>query len=200
VSEIAELAKAIFDGYAAMSPPHLPPDRWSALQVRLHRWEITTYGLATFDDVVHGVVEEWCRESNEAVGHEALVDAIADTMIFCIQACTHWRLDFGVIFGEARPRAARLSRDGAETSAAIGVGMLAEVARKTRQQFRGGWSNDRARAQVAEAVGRLVAGCAYHCEEDAYADTREPLDALIFRVAEHVMKRVNPARVEEVPR
>lgn len=104
-------ARNAFDQYAGMGAGELPADRWSALQVELFRWQTKNFGGANLEHITLGVCEEAGELSHAVLKHAQRIrgmaapeefraaagDAIADTVIYLIQAATVLRLDFGTL-------------------------------------------------------------------------------------------------------
>ena len=67
-----EAARAAFDKYAAMDAPHLPDDPWSALQVKLTRWQTRNFGIQPAERNALGIAEELGEMS----------ESILDTVIY----------------------------------------------------------------------------------------------------------------------
>lgn len=116
-----ELARMVFDRYAALDAPTLPSvvaepgkrDRlWlSDLQVALARWQANEFGTSTHEHLALGVCEESGELAHAVLKHaqgirglgdpdayrEAAGDALADVAIYAIQLATALRLDFGAL-------------------------------------------------------------------------------------------------------
>ncbi len=101
-------ARAVFDQYAAMDAPLLPEGKWSALQVRLARWQNRNFGVPSLPEITLGVCEEAGELAHAVLKNTQRIrglaapdefraaagDAIADATIYLMQAATALRLDF----------------------------------------------------------------------------------------------------------
>ena len=106
-----QLAREVFNSYAAMDAPELPEDPQSRLQVELTRWQTKNFGGANPMQMLAGVVEEVGEIAHALLKNdqrvrgfdddekfrEAAGDAVADAVIFLQQLCTLLRLDFGTL-------------------------------------------------------------------------------------------------------
>lgn len=155
---LAEIAKDVFDGYAALDAPQLPADRWSAAQVRHHRWQAVQFGSHPATSFVLGVVEECCDEllsslegSPTETSDAATLDACADASIFATGLCTLCRLDFGTLVtaADAMPPVPL-----SEYTLMRTVGRLAHLTLKNLQRIRG-ITDEVYREGVAECVRDL---------------------------------------------
>lgn len=125
-----EKSRAHFNSYAGLDAPNLPPNFLSALQVKLYRWTQTHVPKHTLPPSVEnalGAVEEMGElfENRAMVGIGRLAhlelnisqgrrysklteeeqrakkaDAIADAVVFLMNACTASRLDFGTLVAD----------------------------------------------------------------------------------------------------
>lgn len=121
-------ARAAFDAYAGLDAPELPSDSsgspaaWLAdLQVLLARWQGRNFGGATIEQMALGMSEEVGEFAHAVLKHgqrirgmsdpeafrAAAGDAIADVVIYAIQAATCLRLDFGTLVHETAQRVMR---------------------------------------------------------------------------------------------
>ena len=120
-----ELAREAFNSYCSLDEPALPPSRFSALQVKLARWQTKMFGAQPASTNVIGINEEIGELTEAVLGlacasgrvnhavlknmqgirgfdnkekcREAISDAVADITIFIIQLCTTQRIDFETI-------------------------------------------------------------------------------------------------------
>lgn len=118
-----EKAKEVFDSYCAMDGDELPENPYSALQVKLYRWQQRNFGLASNFQLLAGITEEvgelahaMLKNSQRIRGmadpqvfREAAGDAIADQMVYQIQLCTSLRLDWWTLLSETAANV--MSRD-----------------------------------------------------------------------------------------
>jgi NTP pyrophosphatase (non-canonical NTP hydrolase) len=141
MSDEIKLAREAFDLYAAMDAPRVPSDSLgegdvilalSDLQVRLARWQVRNFGIASDLQIALGVAEEagelahaTLKRSQMIRGMEDLEayraaagDAIADIVIYAIQMSTNLRLDFGTLVEQVAERVLR--RDWKKDAAAGG--------------------------------------------------------------------------------
>jgi hypothetical protein len=180
-------ARDVFDAYAGMDTPHLPPGKWSALQVRLFRWEMRNFGYQPAVRVAAGVAEETCDELFLALAErtrpEAVVDAVGDAMIYGTQVATSFRLDFGTIWETAKLEAVSPRLEPHEVMA-IGAGRICHVALKSEQRIRGMDDREVARRAMANALGWLLAGARWLGEVH-----RLDIENAYFSTAEEVLKR-----------
>jgi hypothetical protein len=185
-TEIWKSAHETFEEYAAMDVPHLPADPMSALQVRLHRWQVANFGWQPSWAMVLGIAEEALDETQESSNVDELIDAIGDALIYTTQLCTDLRLDFGVLLREAKIRSPIIPVPNATGIGvmASAIGKIARAILKSEQGIRGFNDSDRIRAVVADALVGMLLWCLCRLSkpwmdvEDAYRIT-----------AEHVMTR-----------
>ena len=121
-----DLARAAFDGYAALDAPLLPIQLHPQLQVRLFRWAQANFKPWGSTENVLGVSEEMGELAEALTGlliatgrldHTMLkhmqgirgygdenhfrrqaADAVADMMIFATQLCTTLRIDMATLY------------------------------------------------------------------------------------------------------
>lgn len=104
-------ATAAFNEYAGMDAPHVPTDPFSALQVRMARWQARNFGYQPIEREVLGVSEEagelahavlkglqGIRGMDDREAYRAkAADALADIAIYSMQVATSLRIDYGTI-------------------------------------------------------------------------------------------------------
>lgn len=180
--DLCRLSHETFEQYAALNAPDLPADPISALQVRLHRWQVANFGYQPAWMMVLGIAEEALDELQCAGSTDETVDAIGDALIYATQLCTDLRLDFGVLLREAKKRIPRrpVPTFGVHASA---VGKISHAILKSSQGIRSFDDCDRLRSVIADALGILfwslcTISSPWMDIEDAYRLT-----------AEHVMAR-----------
>jgi hypothetical protein len=177
VADVYDLATARFNAYAGMDAPELPEDSLSAIQVRLHRWQVQNFGWQPSWTMVLGITEE-VSELVDAPDADKLTDAVGDIMVFSTQLCTDSRLDFGTLL---RNTEGVLEKCGPLRGLNSTVGWLSHVALKTSQRVRGFDDPVKGHCAYAQHLQRLLINVRQFSQIDierAYVD-----------VAEHVMKR-----------
>lgn len=174
-------ARDVFNQYAGMDAPELPAAPWSALQVRLARYEAVAYGVNPHANYVLGILEE-CGEYWEAGDiadakerAAAKGDAIADAVIFSTQLATALRLDMGVLIAQAF--------QVIQPHEPVALGRLAHVVLKGAQRIRGMADPERYRFAAGRALVDVLANVVHPLPGEA------ALLELVQGVAEEVMKR-----------
>jgi hypothetical protein len=184
-------ARARFDATAGLDHPDLPEDPAEALQTRLYRWQIRSYGVPDRRDIALGVVEELGELAEAAGDHASEADAVADTAIYAIQLCTLLRLDAASLM--APPSTGFYALPSAMAIA----GRLSHVALKSHQRIRGMGDPEASRRAFAEVLATLFG--LLHLRARGVGKQLYPL---VAEVAEQVMKRdkskLPPVRAQEV--
>lgn len=152
--DVYAASRAAFDATAGMDYPEVPSDPWGALQTRLYRWQVNTYGLPQPALLCLGVVEEM-GEWWESPGQSAALDAVADITIFAIQLATCYRLDIGTLIAGAHPDPESADGDAWMMSA----GALCHVVLKSEQGIRGLGDKETSRRAVAKELILILGLC-----------------------------------------
>jgi len=97
-----EAARAAFSAYAAMDGPRLPESPWSALQVRLARWQAANFGAVPASQNALGVAEELGELAEELT--DDLVEWLHPLVIMGRLAGAAGRVAHAVLKGEQRIR------------------------------------------------------------------------------------------------
>jgi NTP pyrophosphatase (non-canonical NTP hydrolase) len=188
MNTLAQRAKAASDTYCALNAPDLPADPISALQLRLYRWEVTSFGYQDETKPTLGISEE-LGELAEAKTNDEILDAIADVGIYALQLATKLRLDAGVLIWEALENPADYRLDLPLPQAACAInGRISHVILKSSQGIRGMGSAAAVREAIAPELARL-----FRLLLDSLPPGGYLLMQVIFDTAEQVMKRVPKA-------
>lgn len=176
VDEIVEEAHNAFGAYAGMDGELVPPDPFSALQVRLARWQNKNFGPQNEERFVLGIVEE-IGELEGARTMAEQKDAVGDAMVFATQLCTLQRLDFGTILSYVPD----LSGGPRESPVLLQcLGQLSHIALKASQKIRGFEDKGKQRTGYVECILLLLTGLGH---------PRKMLAAAYRQVANEVMQR-----------
>ena len=154
---LTKLSNARFEAFAGVDASDETAlaklDPVDAMQARLARWQSRNFGVPSSTQLVCGIVEELAEldEAELDQDHDAMVDAIGDTAIYCAQLCTMHRLSMAVLVDHAA-RAIAL-----RAKLAPALGLLSHVAVKSEQRIRGLGNRDLARVGVAAGLISLFA-------------------------------------------
>lgn len=169
-------SRAAFD--ASLSG--LITDPWGALQDRLYRWQVNTYGVPQPALLCLGVVEE-AGELADSFEHADEADAIADVTIFAIQLATCYRLDAGALIDAAFPTD--------EVDWCGTLGKLSHAVLKSEQGIRGLGDKEAARKAVARQLLDIFSLCLDWAAGSGTMDYREEYAHLVDVIAGQVMAR-----------
>ncbi len=174
--EVYAASRAAFD--ASLSGPITDP--WGALQDRLYRWQVATYGLPQPAMLCLGVVEE-VGELDDADSYAEEADAIADVTIFAVQLATCYRLDAGALIDWAHPTD--------EVGWRGTLGRLSHAVLKSEQGIRGLGNKEAARQAVARQLLDVFSLCLSWASESGTIEYRADYLHLVEVVAGQVMAR-----------
>lgn len=161
-AEATGQAIAIFDEWAGMTAPDVPPDEVDAMQVVLARWQNDRFQSAPTSDVhmALGVIEELGEAFDEDAGPEESVDALGDVMVYAAQLCTANRLavrpviDLAILY---------LKANHCHAQPVCLAGMLAHVALKHSQNIRGLGPAEVYRPRLVDALALMIAKALEDC-------------------------------------
>jgi hypothetical protein len=189
---LAGLAHARFEKFAGVDAKDatalsaLGP--YDAIQVRLAAWQSNNFGVPTTTQIVCGVVEELAEwEAADEDDAAAAADAVGDTLIYCAQLCTAYRMALSSIV----MRAASYRCSDNHTKAA---GLLCHVALKGEQRIRGLDDRGLARVGIAAAIASI-------CEALDATDGHGDLFDMYAATAAQVLRRdwrANPVDAAQV--
>ena len=152
-ARLADMANARFETFAGVDAKYATAlaklDPYDAIQVRLAAWQSRNFGVPTTTQIVCGIVEELAEWEAADGDDAAAADAVGDTLIYCAQLCTAYRMSLSCIMMLA-PSFRCIDN---HTTAA---GLLCHVALKGEQRIRG--LDDRALARVGIAAA-IVSIC-----------------------------------------
>lgn len=155
-------ARTVFNEWAAMDAPELPPDDVDAMQVTLARWQSDRFAGAPTSDVhmALGVIEELGEAFDEDASPEDSVDALGDVMVYSAQLCTANRLavrpviDLAVLY---------LKANHCHAQPVCLAGMLAHVALKHDQKIRGLGPAHVYHPRLVDALALMIAKALEDC-------------------------------------
>ena len=122
-------------------------DPYDAIQVRLAAWQSRNFGVPTTTQIACGVVEELGEWLTSDPG-PAAADAVGDTLIYCAQLCTSYRMSLIEIIRDQDVPC------GDDAFAA--AGLLCHVALKGEQRIRGLEDLALARVAIAAAIAAIA--------------------------------------------
>lgn len=162
-AKLAVLAHARFEKFAGVDAKDelamAAVGSYDATQVRLASWQSRNFGVPTTTQIVCGIGEE-LAEWEAADDGATAADAVGDTLIYCAQLCTAYRMALSSIV----LRAASFRCSDNHTRAG---GLLCHVALKGEQRIRG--LDDRGLARVGIAAA-IVSICEALDATDGYGD------------------------------
>lgn len=160
--EATQHAGRVFEQWAGMNAPELPPDPTDAMQVTLARWQNDRFGdvPATDCHMALGVIEELGEAFDEDATAEDAIDALGDVMVYSSQLCTANRLAVGPVIDLA---CLYLKAGHCHGSAVTIAGMLAHVALKHAQNIRGLGPVEAYRPRLVDALALMIAKALEDC-------------------------------------
>ena len=189
-AKLAGAANARFETFASVDAKDelamAALDPYDAIQVRLASWQSNNFGVPTTTQIACGVEEE-LAEWESADDDAAAADAVGDTLIYCAQLCTAYRMSLSCIMALAS--SFRCSDN--HTKAA---GLLCHVALKGEQRIRGLDDRGLARVGIAAAIVSI-------CEALDATDGHGDLFDIYAATAAHVLRRdwrANPVDAAQV--
>lgn len=185
-----QVARERFDAYAHLDVPELPQNKFSALQVRLCRWERANFGTSMPERHALGISEELGELIDSVYGFSSKIwvteseDAVGDIMVYATQLCTGARLDFGSLYETAQLGVDALRGSPFHGLASV-VGRISHAVLKSAQGIRGYHESDKYREAIAGEVTSLIKYLALAVRQLRCSS----LDKIYVSVAEDVMTR-----------